>query len=860
MQVCVRFFLHWRIAPLRSAAAATAPATEQLMSRFSIARSLRFALVGMAIALAIVAAAGIASLYSARQRYEDVLLQSADLATAVANLTSAGVVQVEIGRDATGPGAPAAREMAATGFAHAARAATALGAGDPPSARLVARQIALERAAAALPATSRPAAAGPGAGPLAGAGAVADQVQARQRARQVEANRDDRTQSRTAIVVVVVAGALALLAALALIAALVRSMRQPLDELVNATDDLASGLQRRVKPSGPRELRELGLAFNAMADDLAQAQRQIEDERRRLAVTIESLGDGLIVTNAGSTEIATVNPRATQLLPELAYGGRIDPPGTPLSELEDALEREVVIDHAGRILAVTAARLGGMAGGVVWTVRDVTERARLERAKSEFVTTASHELRSPLTSIKGFVELLERSPEGMSARHREFVDIIKRSTDRLVELVNDLLDLARIEADHVDINPRPIDVGEAVRELAEFIGPRIAAKQQSLGVYVAPTLPLAMADPERIRQVIGNLLTNAHLYTPEGGRIHVGVEADRAWVRIAVADSGVGMSPEEAERAFERFYRARGSGATPGTGLGLSIVKSLVDLHHGEIEVESQAGRGTTFHVLIPAAVAAPELTDSLGAVQGRKVLIVDDELDVAELIADQLAPLDVECSIAASGEEAVQRLRDERFDAVTLDLLMPGMDGFEVLRRIRSDPELSSTPIVFVSVFSRRAELAGEWVVDKPIDADELGNVLAAAVRAGRSRVLVVGREELKPTLEPALDELGIEHQWETSGPAAARVCGERRFEVALIDVGVRHPQAVLQALDLRGRRLRRAVILFSDGASPTPSGIVNLGMEVVPVGDAAHALLCALRGTPEKASQIARGAENRG
>ncbi len=118
----------------------------------------------------------------------------------------------------------------------------------------------------------------------------------------------------------------------------------------------------------------------------------------------------------------------------------------------------------------------------------------------------------------------------------------------------------------------------------------------------------------------------------------------------------------------------------------------------------------------------------------------------------------------------------------------MPDMDGFEVLREIRADPELRETPIVFVSVFSGRQELAGEWVVAKPIDADELRDVLGAAVSAGRSRVLVVGREELQPALEPALDELGIEHEWEFTGPRPRAVCGERRFEVALVDVG--HPQ----------------------------------------------------------------------
>ena len=183
----------------------------------------------------------------------------------------------------------------------------------------------------------------------------------------------------------------------------------------------------------------------------------------------------------------------------------------------------------------------------------------------------------------------------------------------------------------------------------------------------------------------------------------------------------------------------------------------------------------------------------------------------------------------------------------MTLDILMPGMDGFEVLHAIRQDRMLRTTPIVFVSVFSGSHELAGEWVVAKPIDADELRDVLGAAVRAGRSSVLVVGRDELQPVLEPALDEFGIEHHWELTGPAAARVCEERRFEVALVDVGIRNPQAVLQALDLRGRRLRRAVILFSDSETPTPTGVNRLGMEVVPAEEAAGAVLAALRAERE-------------
>jgi signal transduction histidine kinase/HAMP domain-containing protein len=816
------------------------------MQRLSIARSLRLALISLTLVLAVVAAVGVAGLYRARQHYEDMLIESSSLATAAANLAAAGVTEEEVLRDARGPAADAARRQAATAYHSAAAAATALARSDPVSRRLVRRQIAAESQARGLAVSGQLSAAAAAGGPMTRARALAAELQARQAIRQKQARSKSRSDSRRAIVVIVVAGVLALVAALALITALVSSMRKPLDALVEATRRLAAGeLDRRVQPAGPSELRDLGTAFNAMGEDLAEAQRRIEAERARLAVTIESLGDALIVTEPGSARVATINPRALELLPELPVGSETDSEKSPLPPLRSALGGEATIEHRGRALAVTAAHLGNEDSGVVWTVRDMTERARLERAKSEFVATASHELRSPLTSIKGFVELLERSPENMSDRQREFVEIILRSTDRLVDLVNDLLDVARIEADRAEINPRPIDVGEAVREVVALMGPRIAEKHQELEVHVAPTVPLAMADPGRVRQIVANLLTNAHLYTDEGGRIGLDVEPDRAWIQIAISDTGIGMTADDTERIFERFYRIRDGGrASPGTGLGLSIVKSLVDMHHGQIEVESKPGKGTTFRILLPAATAGPDSIDALEAIRGRNVLVVDDERDIAELIAGQLAPLEVQTTIALSGEEALHTLRGRHFDAITLDILMPGKDGFSVLREIRADPELRHTPIVFVSVFSGRHELAGEWVVAKPIDADELRDVLGSAVRAGRSRVLIVGREEMQPVLEPSLTELGIEHQWEMSGAAAARVCGERRFEVALIDVGIRNPQAVLQALDLRGRRLRRAVILFTDERTPTPPGVQNLGMEIVPVDQAAAALFASLRG----------------
>jgi CheY-like chemotaxis protein/two-component sensor histidine kinase len=444
-----------------------------------------------------------------------------------------------------------------------------------------------------------------------------------------------------------------------------------------------------------------------------------------------------------------------------------------------------------------------------------------------------------LTSIKGFVELLARTSEGMSERQREFIDIVLRSTDRLVELVNDLLDVARIDADRVELKLRPTDVGEAIHEVTELLGARIAEKRQELRVQVSPELPAAMADPARLRQIIANLLTNAHQYTPDGGLLEVGATVDHGWIQVWVEDSGLGMTADQLEHVFERFYGA----SVSGTGLGLSIVKSLVDLHGGEVAAHSEPDHGSTFRVRLPAAVSPPESPPSLDAMRGRRLLVVDNEPEVTALISDQLAPLGVDIRVVTTGEEALAALRSDRFDAVTLDVLMPDMNGFEVLRAIRADPNLRATPIVFVSVFSSRRELAGERVVTKPIDADELRRVLAAAVASGRSRVLVVARRQLQEALEPALGELGVEHDWELSAEAAARVCAEQRFEVALVDVGISSAREVLQALDLRGRRVRRAIILFSDGAAPTPPGISKLGMEVVPVEQVAAALGDTLR-----------------
>jgi signal transduction histidine kinase/FixJ family two-component response regulator len=772
------------------------------VGRLSIARSMRVALLGLALVLAVIAGLGVAGLYSARQRYEDRLAAAYGLQASAGRLLAASVVAEASRRTAQGPRAQQA-------FTAELVQARRLAQGDARSAQLVAR-------AAAGGAAARTAVAA---------------LSARQAQRIAAARRTARHDTRIAVAVIIAGGVLALLAALALVAALVGSLRRPLDDLVGATDRLAAGdLGARVHEDGPGELRALAGSFNAMASDLETATRRIEGERARLDTTIRSLTDGLLIVGADGA-VQHANERARYLLPDPSV----------LPPAQDALGREVTLENDGRTLVLTAAQLAGDAG-VAWTVRDATERARLERLKSEFVATASHELRSPLTSIKGFIELLA-ADASLSGRQKEFVDIVAVSTNRLVDLVNDLLDVARVEAGRAEVHRRPTDLREVVREVVTLMRPRIDDKAQQLTIELPDELPAALADPARIRQVLTNLLTNAHLYTAKGGTIAVALRYAGRHVALDVADDGRGMTAEEARHVFDRFYRA-GDGDGGGTGLGLAIVQSLVELHDGEIDLDTAPGRGSRFTVLIPQAppLAAVEQRPR-EALRGKRVLVIDDEPAIAQLIAERLAPFDVEAAVAHSGAEALALLRAEPFDAVTLDILMPGMSGFEVLRALRADPELRGLPVVVVSVFSGNEALAGEWVVAKPIDADELVDALGSALLAGRVRVLVVGRTEVREELEPRLEELGIEHEWASTSGAAARLCQQHHFEVALVDAGLGHPENALAALDLRGRRLHRSVVVFSNGAA-AGAGFARLDAEPVALDDAGATVLDLLRG----------------
>ncbi len=227
----------------------------------------------------------------------------------------------------------------------------------------------------------------------------------------------------------------------------------------------------------------------------------------------------------------------------------------------------------------------------------------VNQLKSEFVSLVSHELRTPLTSIMGYAELLLAGEVGnVTEEQREFLGIMKGNADRMLELINDLLDISRIEAGKVELKRTTLDLAHVIQTVASLLRPQIEAKRQLLTLDLAESLPVVFGDAERIMQILTNLLSNAHKYTPPGGRIRVTTHAENGSVRISIQDTGIGLSPDDQAQLFTKFFRAqnRATQEASGTGLGLAITRSLVEMHGGEITVTSAPGQGSTFSFTLP--------------------------------------------------------------------------------------------------------------------------------------------------------------------------------------------------------------------------------------------------------------------
>ncbi len=411
----------------------------------------------------------------------------------------------------------------------------------------------------------------------------------------------------------IIATGLAALLAVAVTVAVSGWITRPLETLRRHVNAVAAGdLDAAVAPVPTREIGELGAAFNAMTERLRSLVAELEQSRLRLEATLANLSDGVVITDAAGA-VLLLNRAAGEMFDvagEEATGrdfmlvARDHDLAAVLREaLATGERREATVDYGPRrlVLDVSAQRLrGGREQLGVLVLRDVTELRRLERLRRDFVANVSHELRTPLTSVKALVETLAAGAIDDPAVADDFLGRVVAEVDHLAALVDELLDLARLESGRAVLHTETRDPAESLRRAVERLRPQAERADLTLRTDLPGALPPVAADWTRIDQVMLNLVHNAIKFTAAGGEIVVSAAEQDSFLAITVRDNGAGIARDELPRLFERLYKVDKARHSAGTGLGLAIAKHIVQAHGGAITAASELGRGTTITFTLP--------------------------------------------------------------------------------------------------------------------------------------------------------------------------------------------------------------------------------------------------------------------
>lgn len=352
------------------------------------------------------------------------------------------------------------------------------------------------------------------------------------------------------------------------------------------------------------------------------------------------------------------------------------------------------------------------------------------RHKSEFLASMSHELRTPLNAVIGFSDVLLGGMFGeLNERQEEYLGDILSSGRHLLELLNEILDLSKIEAGQMRLEPAVFSVPTALEYALSVVRERAARTGIDLTLDVADDVGLVESDELRFKQVVVNLVGNAVKFTPQGGAVGVQARREAGELVVTVSDTGIGIAAEDREKIFESFQQGgRGPVKEEGTGLGLTLCRRIVELFGGRITLESRLGGGSRFHVRLPVQPYLPTVDLPAGDGRGGAILLVDDDRASLALMAAHLEGAAAQLLRAYDGPMALQLARTAAPAAVVLDILLPGLDGWQVLARLREDPATADIPVVVVSVVDDRArgrELGAAAYLVKPLARDELVTTL---------------------------------------------------------------------------------------------------------------------------------------
>ena len=429
----------------------------------------------------------------------------------------------------------------------------------------------------------------------------------------------------------------------------------------------------------------------------------------------------------------------------------------------------------GRIIdiSLTVSPIRDSKGNIVGAskiARDITEKKRIEvrereakqraealsRSKDEFIATVSHELRTPMTAILGWVRMLaggQLKPDGQ----KKAFEVIERNARSQAQLIEDLLDMSRIISGKLKLTMTQVDLSTLIAAVVESHRPTAELKSIRVRTVIDPAVKYVVGDQDRLRQVFWNLLSNALKFTPSGGHVQVSLDRAESLARISVLDDGIGINPEFLPHVFDRFSQADSSITRfhGGLGMGLSIVKSIVELHGGEVSVSSSGeGKGATFSVMLPLITKAARRDEEFASAEalleepltyardlvGLKLLVVDDEPDTCEMLSFLLEGCGAEVRTANSATDALEQLKTWSPNVLICDIGMPAVDGYELMRRIRSDEKLRNAhiPAVALTALARiedrvKALSAGyQMHVAKPIEPVELVSMIASVATLG--------------------------------------------------------------------------------------------------------------------------------